>query len=469
MPQVTPVPPSGKAPLSSATRKTDPGTEYIDLAKHGYVEEEYYMSGVAPAITADGKALFDVPYITRILVRKPKDPKKFNGTVVIDPFTWFGERGASWIMTRDYLVREGYAYVGYTINMTKPEIDPKTVSDPDPLYEKRREINLDFMRTYDYARYAPLGTYYDPARFERGGLPDPFIPQAQGIGAQLALLLKSNLPTGPRNGLNVSRVYVNSWAVTAQVWMDYLDQGRHQQWRMPDGRPLIDAYMTGRMNFGIFGKRPYRVRMPHAMPADAPFVMIYSQNETLYDVTYGYTSPPDSDQPKYRVYDVLGASHLRLADFGTWEIEQTPADFGKGDDPRCTTYYDEPFEVVASALLDGMDRWVRTGTPMRKAPRAVLRTKGVVRDPVDGNMVGGVRPPWIKVPAATYMTMYENDCQSILESKVPYDRARLRRLYGTYGNYARKYEAAKRESIKEGFLLPEDAARVTPVAKGSDF
>jgi hypothetical protein len=269
LPRVIAVPPTQARPLSSAQRA---GTEYAGLAAAGYVEEEFYLQGVAPAITAAGESLFNVPYITRILVRRPKDPARFNGTVVIEPFTWIGERGAGWILTNDYLMRNGYAEVGYTLNINKPEVDPKVVSDPDWSSGRTRppdDMNLDFMRRFDYARYSPLGMYYDPSRFRRGALPDPFVPQSQGIGAELALLLKSNRPDGPLRELKTQRVYVNSWAVTAQVWMDYLDQGRHQQWRLPDGRPLIDAYMVGKMEFGSLGGEV--VRVPRQAPRDAPF------------------------------------------------------------------------------------------------------------------------------------------------------------------------------------------------------
>jgi len=113
VPRVIPVPPTQARPLSSAVRA---GTEYADLAAAGYVEEEFYLQGIAPAITAAGESVFSVPYITRILVRRPKDPVRFNGTVVIEPFTWIGERGAGWILTKDYLLRNGYAEVGYTLN-----------------------------------------------------------------------------------------------------------------------------------------------------------------------------------------------------------------------------------------------------------------------------------------------------------------------------------------------------------------
>ena len=468
MPSALPVPSTGQPPLSSATRR---GTEYSDLEKAGYIEEEYYLSGTAPAITAAGEALFQAPYITRILVRKPKDPAKFNGTVVIEPFSWFGERGAGWILTRAYLLRKGYAYVGYTLNINKPAEDPKF---PPGEYEATGRpnrytgiVNFEFMRRFDYPRYAPLGSYYDPARFKRGGAPDPFVPQSQGIGAGLALLLKSNLADGPMSGLRVQRVYVDSWAVTAQVWMDYLDQGRHQQWRMPDGRPLIDAYMTGRMAFGEVGGDV--IRVPRKMPNDVPFVTVYSQSELMHDAIEGITLPPDTDQPMLRYYEVTGMPHLRLADHGTQHTEDVAADVGKGDVPRCQILYDEPAEMVVSALLDDMDKWVREGKPMPRAPRVVRKGKGVLRDTTTQNMIGGVRPPWIAVPSATYWTEQESHCGIIYDTKVPYDHAKLRRLYGSYSTYLRKYEGAKEAAVKQGYLLPEDRDELKAVAQPGDF
>lgn len=471
-PTVTPVPPTAQLPLSSALR---PGTEYSDLAKAGYVEEEYYLSGVAPAITAEGEILADAPYITRILIRKPANPKKFNGTVVIEPFSWFGERAAGWILTREYLLREGFAYVGYTLNINKPEADPKFPpakdamengeQDSNQLYENI--VNLDFMRRFDYARYSPLGAYYDPVRFRRGGEPDPFVPQSQAIGAQLALLLKANTPDGPMQELHVDRVYVNSWAVTAQIWMDYLDQGRHQKWRMADGRPLIDAYMTGRMAYGEVGGDV--VRVPRKMPQDAPFVTIFSQSELMHDAMENIALPPDTDRPKMRYYEIVGMPHLRTADLGTQHREFFAVDVGKADDPRCQSLYDEPVEVVAAALLDRMDKWVRQGKPMPKAARVVRKGRSVTRDGLTGNMIGGVRPPWVQVPAATYMTEQELNCGFVYDTKIPYGVQKLRKIYGSFDVYAKRFEVAKAKSIREGYLLPEDSDRLQPSLEPRDF
>ncbi len=469
MPMVTPIPPSGQLPLSSADRS---GTEHVDLVSAGYIEQEYYLSGVAPAITASGKTLFQAPYTTRILVRMPVDAARFNGTVIIEPFSWFGERGAGWILTRDYLLRRGYAYVGYTLNMNKPERDPKFISDTpeaeaDQIKQYGRIVNFDFMRRFDYARYAPLGTYYDPAQFRRGDGPDPFVPQSQGIAAQLARVLKSNSENGPLGGLKVQRVYVDSWAVTAQVWMDYLDQGRHQQWRMPDGKPLVDAYMTGRMSFGEVGGDV--IRVPRKMPDDVPFVTVYSQSEAMHDAAEAIELPPDTDAPRLRYYEVAGMPHLRLADLGTQHTELFAADVGKGHDPRCKTLYDEPAELVVSALLDDMDRWVREGRPMPKETRLKRQGKGLARDPVTGNLIGGVRPPWIVVPSSQYLTDQETGCGLIYDTKVPYSRDLLDRLYGTYENYRQKFDGAKNAAVEAGILLPESALNLRPLAKPADF
>lgn len=469
LPTAVAVPDSGKPPLSSATYK---GTEYADLNAHGYVEQEFYLQGVAPAITAAGQTLLEAPYTTRMLVRKPADPARFNGTVIIEPFSWFGERAAGWILTRDYLLRHGYAYVGYTLNINKPEVDPKfSAADPaveaDGIAQYGKIVNFDFMRRFDYARYAPLGSYYDARQFTRGDAPDPFVPQSQGIGAQLALLLKSHTPKGPLAGLEVKRVYVNSWAVTAQVWMDYLDQGRHQQWRMPDGRPLVDAYMTGRMAYGEVGGDV--IRVPRKMPGDAPFVTVYSQSELMHDVLEGIALPADTDTPKLRYYEVTGMPHLRLADLGTQHSERLAADVGKGHDPRCLTLYDEPAELVIAALLDGMDRWVRDGKPMPKAPRVPRQGNSAVRDADTGNLLGGVRPPWIQAPSATYLTDQETACGLIYDTKVAYSRQALRKRYGSYAQYRKAFEGAKARSVREGYLLPEDAKGLQPIAKPHDF
>jgi hypothetical protein len=397
LPVVTPVPSTGQAPLSSAYR---PGNEYSDLEKAGYTEREFFISGVAPAITSTGATLFELPYISRILVRYPTDSAKFNGTAIIEPFSWLGERGTSWVLSKRYMLRKGYAYVGYTLSVSKPKIDPKTADWPPASVPAN--LNLDYMRSFDYSRYALLAMYFDPARFRRGSRADPFAPQAQGIGAQLVQVV-------------------------------------HPDLRL-DG-PTVDVY---------------------------PFVMIYSQSELMLDVLNGIPAPPDSEHPRMRYYELAGVPHTNNNDTGTDETNDL--DPGKQHEIACQLLYDdEPQEVLAQALLDGLDRWVREGTAMPRAPRVLRRGKTLVRDPQTHNVVGGVRPPWVAAPAAAYMTDPETGCGESYDTKIPYSAAQLRAMYGNYDDYLRQFTAAKVASIKEGYLLPEDAERVQPIARPGDF
>ncbi len=92
----------------------------VDLTRYGYAEREYYATGTAnryriknPLETA---TLVDSghAYNTRIMVRKPIDPKRFNGFVVVE---WYNVSAGQdidfcWGGSYDYLMREGYAWVG---------------------------------------------------------------------------------------------------------------------------------------------------------------------------------------------------------------------------------------------------------------------------------------------------------------------------------------------------------------------
>jgi hypothetical protein len=95
----------------------------------GYVEEEFFVSGTGslyeytptgiqivtpcPAIVARGCS--NLPYTTRMLVRRPADPAGFNGTVVIEPFNPSSNFDVArvWDRSRDYFVRTGTIFVGW--------------------------------------------------------------------------------------------------------------------------------------------------------------------------------------------------------------------------------------------------------------------------------------------------------------------------------------------------------------------
>src|SRR5215218_6297631 len=71
------------------------GRPLFDLKSRGYVEEEFFLDGTATtfklalgsSMSWDGRwqaeKAASVPFRTRLLVYRPADPARFNGTVIV--------------------------------------------------------------------------------------------------------------------------------------------------------------------------------------------------------------------------------------------------------------------------------------------------------------------------------------------------------------------------------------------------
>ena len=105
-----------------------PGIRLTADAVPSYVEEEYLVSGKANLYTyaevpvREEKVLLDpnLPYTTRIILRRPADPNHFNGTVIIE---WWNssatfDTAPTWDPAAEYIAREGIVYVGVTNSTT---------------------------------------------------------------------------------------------------------------------------------------------------------------------------------------------------------------------------------------------------------------------------------------------------------------------------------------------------------------
>ncbi len=141
----TPVP-SVNGPLpNSAQSHPFGGAAYTmhpqDLAKLGYVEEEYLISGQANVYDwpAPGPAVVrtpDAPYTTRVLVRRPVNPRKFSGNIIVEPLNPSNlfDLNIGWGVSGEHLVRNGDVWVGVTV---KP-------------------VSVVALKNFDPARYAAL-------------------------------------------------------------------------------------------------------------------------------------------------------------------------------------------------------------------------------------------------------------------------------------------------------------------------
>jgi hypothetical protein len=85
----------------------------LDLAKRGYVEEEFFLEGDAQRY-ANGTAVSESGYKTRMVVRRPANAEKFKGVVLME---WYNvtagyDQEYDWFASHEYLMRKGYAWVG---------------------------------------------------------------------------------------------------------------------------------------------------------------------------------------------------------------------------------------------------------------------------------------------------------------------------------------------------------------------
>src|SRR5690348_4277110 len=87
--------PTVTGPIPSTAVPGDSSHNYVffssnhELAAAGYVEEEYFINGTAntyltPSGATGSVATSGNPYKTRIVVRRPADKARFNGTVLVE-------------------------------------------------------------------------------------------------------------------------------------------------------------------------------------------------------------------------------------------------------------------------------------------------------------------------------------------------------------------------------------------------
>ena len=156
-----------------------PGAPFINLGEVGYAQREFTMSGGATIYkqsglwSSNGKwavspSQTNVPYTTRLLVRYPTNPAKFNGTVV---FEWLndttgGDQDPVWAQLYSELINKGYAYVGVTA----------------------QRPGMKDLAAWDPTRYGALGDSNDGESYEI------FTQAAEAVKADSATLLGGLTP-----------------------------------------------------------------------------------------------------------------------------------------------------------------------------------------------------------------------------------------------------------------------------------
>ena len=180
---------------------------WVDLAGNGYVEEEFYVDGLADAFAADGTALDDdVPYRTRIVVRRPARDRDFNGTVLMEWQNVTAGYDLDALWSPDHMMRSGYAWVGVSA----------------------QRVGVDQLRTWSPARYDSLDV--------TGGGAFVTDQLSYDIFAQAASAVRDPAGVAPLGDLTVDQVLAIGASQSAGRMRIYYDVV------LPQVTPVFDGY-----------------------------------------------------------------------------------------------------------------------------------------------------------------------------------------------------------------------------------
>lgn len=436
-----------------------PGTaEDRAMRAAGYVQEEYLLSGSANIYgeNADGTLNVrqaDVPYTTRLVLVRPRDPRKFNGIVQLG-FTHPQLGSAQWGRLDTLVLRSGAAYALLVIGGDEGTRQRSTAQWPvsTPL----------------------LMRWYDPARYGAFKWPDDDGIRWDVMG-QAARLLRDPVARGPLAGLPVRHVYMSGWSFLGSTIRSWINFGFHERYRRADGSPVIDGYLAG-ISAGsvkaghtpLNSADPYKDRNRELLrEIDRPVIELTSEMEAITNVN---PQRPDSDAVRggHRIYELGGVSHQDSGISGQVRAAsvQLMARRHPAIEPPVTCSVgdtDVPMRDVAQAALVNLNTWVETGKAPPSAGRMQVAPGGkdFVRDRF-GNPLGGIRVAQLDVPLVRYGVPPAELCGGKVPQRnlhrLPVDRAMLRAAYpGGKREYIARFNARLKELIRQRWLLAPDA------------
>jgi hypothetical protein len=455
-----------------ATEPQIPGFRTLADVPAPYVEEEFFVSGGATVYTYEEEPRRgvvipleeDVPYKTRILVRRPSDPEAASGTVVIE---WWNstagfDTAVAWDASAEFFAREGWTYVGVTNSNT----------------------SLAFLRSG-----CRLGGIIPVARcLQRyATLSMPENGQAYDVVSQLAHALKEGGATSPLPPeYPVERIFHVGQSQQGGSVITYASDFHFEA---NDGYfPQVAAF--GRdINFaaatcGSEGAPPYPDCTPRLelldrrVRTDLPVPVIHVLSETDVQSPFGGVGAGSrqADTRTYRYYEMAGATHVGVHK----RVDVIPNVLRLRD--AClhplNTHADGPIfgAYLLNAMWKNLERQVRDGVPPPQGKPIEFEDGAIVRDEF-GNALGGLRLPDMDLPIASYLPSNTVDVDAIppilvgviplLElfcnltgSVFPFDEETLQELHPNPARYEKRYRQQLVNLVARRHLLPEDALKL---------
>ncbi|MBN2098901.1 MAG: hypothetical protein JW753_04810 [Dehalococcoidia bacterium] len=444
------------------------------LAAAGYEAKEYFISGTATAyrgandLPASGmwevEPAASAAYKTRILVYRPMEATRFNGTVVVEWFNVSGglEAAPDWMLMHTELLRRGYAWIGVSAQYGGVEGGTAT---------SLGLMKLD-LKTADAKRY--------------GELKHPGDDYCYDIFSQVARAIRSPGSVNPLPGCRVERLlavgesqsamqltaYINAIQPRDQLFDGFLVHGRPSSASL--GGITMDSVDLSKID--LAGMPPVFFRKD----INVPVLILESETDVMI---LGYYRARQDDTDKIRLWEMAGTAHADIY-VGITGISDSGTDPSVANVIEVSTLYpgiiecplpinSGPQHFIAKAAIHQLDKWVRTGVAPTAADRLEIAgdPPAFVLDAL-GNVKGGIRTPYLDVPIAKLSGLGQPAVPiitSLFGTTRLFDDATLSRLYPDHRFYVTAVQNSTDATIRAGFLIPEDGELIKAAASASDI
>jgi hypothetical protein len=403
-----------------------------DLPTHGFVEQEFYLQGMAnryntPSLMTGTIIDSGHPYLTRMLVRRPADPKQFNGTVLVE---WLNvtngfDADNTWFFSWEHILKEGYVWVGVSA----------------------QEVGVARLQTWNPTRYGSLDVT------QGGTITGDDL--SYDIFSQAGQAARQPMGVDPLGGLKARRVIAIGESQSASRLATYINSIN----------PLANEY-DGFLVLSTLGNL---IRTDLSVPV---WKML-----TEYDVENSEASVRQPDTAQFRTWEVAGSSHvdqhlrrsrepLELRDFST---STTASSVEAILAPQCAVPSigtRVPTHYIVGHAYDLLVRWIANGVPPPSAPRIQVTTFGapgtpsvIARDSL-GLALGGIRLSELAVPTALNVGVNSGPGACVRWGySIPFDVDELDSLYPSHDSYVDQVVEVTKDNIRNNYIDADDGQR----------
>jgi hypothetical protein len=428
-------------PLGDPSRDYPQLATQLDLSSYGYIEEEFYLEGTArlydvprpaaaaPPASQPAEFVSNHPYKTRMIVRRPISSKDFNGTVIMDWLNVTSQYNldAMWLTSYAHILREGYAYVGVSVQRVGIHAPGSGLREWSPL------------------RYGDLDVT-DNGLIDNDGL-------SFDIWSQAAQAIWSPQDVDPLGGLRPLRI-IATGASQSQNFLVYYHNSIHPLHNIFDGFLLYIG--TGRL---------LRTDL------DTKVIKLNTENDVIF---LGEYFARQLDSSNLRTYEVAGTSHVGFSDPNLRGELLVRDGLPIADTTACArpALSRIPTNHVANAAFDHLTNWITYGVEPPTAPllEVVSAPPVTLRRDEYGNALGGIQLSQHAVATATNTGFNSGPGFCFLfGSHEPFDEDTLRSLYRNHGQYASRVVRVVNENLADGYIVQHDAIETRKKAAQSDI